>query len=200
MPTTDKRIDAYIAKARPFARPILEHLRAIVHETCPECEETLKWSMPHFMYQGMFAGMAAFKEHCTFGFWHGALIVGKDGKPQEAMGSFGRITSLDDLPPKRVIAGYVKQAMKLNEQGVKRVPAKAKDGPKPPIKVPPYFTAALGKDRKAKAAFAAFSPSHRREYLEWITEAKTDATRDKRMAQALAWIAEGKGRNWKYQK
>jgi uncharacterized protein YdeI (YjbR/CyaY-like superfamily) len=192
----DKRVDAYIARSRDFAKPILTHLREVIHESCPEVEETLKWSVPHFDYKGPFAGMAAFKEHCTFGFWKGALIV-QDSGSTAAMGQFGRIEKVSDLPPKAMLRKYIKAAMELNETGVK-APRAVKS--RPEIPVPAYFTAALARNKKAKAAFEAFSPSHRREYLEWITEAKTEATRDKRLATAIEWMSEGKPRNWKYQR
>jgi uncharacterized protein YdeI (YjbR/CyaY-like superfamily) len=191
----DKRIDAYIAKSADFAKPVLRHLRDLIHETCPDVEETVKWSMPHFDYQGPLAGMAAFKEHCTFGFWKGSLIV-QDSGSTAAMGQFGRITNVADLPPKTVLKRYIRQAMKLNESGVKAQRVTKK---KPDIPVPDDFASALSRNSKAKAAFEAFSPSHRREYLEWITEAKTEATREKRMRTAIEWMSEGKSRNWKYQ-
>jgi uncharacterized protein YdeI (YjbR/CyaY-like superfamily) len=192
----DPRIDAYIAKAAPFAKPILMHLRKLVHAGCPDVEETVKWRNPSFSYKGLLCGMAAFKEHCAFGFWKHALVVGDEGE-REAMGSFGRITSLDDLPPDRTIIGYVKKAAELNDAGVKV--ARVSKTPKAPIRVPADVSAALKKNAQARRHFEAFSPSHRREYLEWITEAKTDATRQKRLVTAIDWIAEGKGRNWKYE-
>jgi len=198
----DPRVDAYIAKAQPFAKPILTHIRKVVHAACPDVVETVKWSHPHFDYKGIFCGMSSFKEHAAFGFWKGALL--KDLVPamplpqEEAMGQFGRIKSLADLPNEKLLTKIVIAAAKLNDENVK-VP-KPKPKPKPPIKVPPYFSAALKRNKKAAAAFEAFPPSHRREYLEWITEAKTQETRDRRMAQAIEWIGEGKGRNWKYEK
>lgn len=198
MGTRDPRVDAYIARSAEFARPILTHLREIVHSACPDVEETLKWNAPHFMHHGMLAGMAAFKAHCAFGFWKGSLITGGDGGMEtRAMGQFGRITSVDDLPPKRVVAGYVKQAMRLNEEGVK-TPTRRKGPPRPDLATPDELTAALQKHPKARAAFDAFSPSHRREYVEWIAEAKTDETRKRRLASAIEWMSEGKARNWKY--
>jgi len=200
MGTRDPRIDAYIEKSADFARPILAHLREVVHSACPEVEETVKWGMPHFQYQGMLCGMASFKAHCTFGFWKGKLIVDRGGESAEqAMGQFGRITSVAGLPPKRVLAGYVKEAMRLNEEGVKtprRAPAKTKR----PAVVPDDLAAALRRNSKATAAFDAFSPSHRREYVEWITEAKREETRARRIATAVEWLAEGKSRNWKYER
>jgi uncharacterized protein YdeI (YjbR/CyaY-like superfamily) len=197
MASRDPRIDVYIAKARPFAQPILKHLRKAVHAGCPDVEETVKWSMPAFSYKGPMAGMAAFKAHCTFTFWKGSLI---EGVPNAAgaMGQFGRIASVEDLPSERTLVKLVKAAAKLNDAGVK-APRAAKAA-KAPVRVPPDLTAALAKNRRAQAAFDAFSPSHRREYVEWITEAKTAATRERRLATALAWIAEGKSRNWKYQR
>jgi uncharacterized protein YdeI (YjbR/CyaY-like superfamily) len=195
MGTRDDRVDAYIAKAAEFARPILEHLRELVHVTCPEVEETLKWSRPHFEYKGMLCGMSAFKEHCAFGFWKGSLIVGD--QPKESMGQFGRITSLADLPSKKVLAGHIKEAMKLNESGTK-APSRAR--PKAPreLIVPDDLTAALASNPAARATFECFSTSNKREYVEWITEARTEATRTRRLATAVEWMAEGKPRNWKY--
>ena len=199
MGTRDKRVDAYIAKSGDFAKPILEHLRGVVHETCPEVEETMKWSFPHFMYRGMLCSMAAFKEHCAFGFWKGSLIVEQEGeKAREAMGQFGRITKLSDLPPKKTLAGYIRNAMALNDSGTKVAPRPKRA--KKDIAPPADFTAALAKNKKAHATFEGFSPSQRREYLEWITEAKREETRRQRIDQAIAWMAEGKPRNWKYMK
>lgn len=190
----DARIDAYIAKSADFAKPILKHLRGLVHEGCPGVEETIKWSMPHFdCAGGPLAGMAAFQAHCAFGFWKGSLIV-PGGK--EAMGQFGRITSLADLPKDRVLLGYVRKAARLNEEGVK-VPRPVKH-PKKPIPMPADLAAALKKNAKARATFEGFSPSHKRDYLEWITEAKAEATRKKRLSTAIEWMSEGKPRNWKY--
>ena len=198
MGTRDARVDAYIAKSADFARPILAHLREVVHAACPDAEETMKWSFPHFQYKGLLCSMAAFKEHCAFGFWKGSLIVGKgDGEAEKAMGQFGRIARLSDLPSRKVLTGYVKEAMKLNDEGVK-VPSRSK--PKTPgeVVVPDDLAAALKKNRKAGAAFDGFSPSHKREYIQWITEAKTEATRTRRLETAVEWMAEGKPRNWKY--
>ena len=195
----DPRVDAYIAKSADFAKPILTHIRAVVHEGCPEVEETLKWGMPHFDYKGMMCGMAAFKQHCTFGFWKGSLVLGGDKKDVDGMGQFGRIQKVSDLPPKKTLIGCIRKAKQLNDDGV-AAPHLANRRKKPEIAMPTYFSAALKKNRKAQAAFDAFSPSHRREYLEWITEAKTEATREKRMETALEWIADGKSRNWKYQR
>ena len=201
MPSPDPRVDAYIAEQADFARPILTHIRAVVHAVCPEVEETLKWGMPHFRYRGMLGGMAAFKQHATFGFWKGALVaeamgVKGSGKSDEAMGDFGRITSVRDLPPKRELVRWVKAAMKLNEEGVKRTP-RARTARKP-LPVPDDLARELRKSAKARATWEGFPPSHRREYIEWITEAKRPETRAKRLATTLEWLAEGKDRNWKY--
>jgi uncharacterized protein YdeI (YjbR/CyaY-like superfamily) len=197
--TRDPRIDAYIAKSPEFARPILTHLREVVHAACPDVEETMKWSRPHFLYKGLLCGMSAFKEHCAFGFWMGSLVVGKgDGETNEAAGQFGRITKLSDLPSKKVLTGYIKKAMELNEAGVKS-PARSKEkAPKPEPVAPDDLAAALDRNPAARAAFDKFSPSHKREYIEWITEAKTAATRTRRIETAIEWMAEGKPRNWKY--
>lgn len=195
MGTKDPRIDAYIAKSADFAKPILKHLRVLVHEGCPEVEEAIKWGSPHFDYKGMMCGMAAFKAHCSFGFWNGALQI-----PEKAgaMGHFGRLTSLSDLPKDKVIVAYVQEAARLNDAGVKRRPLRRTE-PRRNIPMPRDLSTALKKNAKARATFASFSPSHKREYLEWITEAKTDATRTKRLETALDWMAAGKPRHWKYQ-
>jgi uncharacterized protein YdeI (YjbR/CyaY-like superfamily) len=199
MPTTDPRIDEYIANAADFAQPILSHLRALIHEACPEVEETMKWSMPHFVYHGNMAHMAAFKQHCAFGFWKAELLLSEaDDKGKEAMGQFGRITSVRDLPAKKTLAGYVKRAMALNAEGVK-VPSRAKAKAPRPLTVPDYFVTALEASPDAHQHFEAFSTSAKREYVDWLEEAKTEATRLRRMDQAIEWIAEGKQRNWKYQ-
>lgn len=196
MGTRDPRVDAYIAKSADFARPIMTELRDRVHAACPEVEEEMKWSFPHFMYKGMLCSMAAFKQHAAFGFWKGALVVGSAGK-REAMGHLGRITAVSDLPSKKVFAGYIRKAAELNDAGVKV--ARAKPAAPKPVRVPADLAAALKTNVSAQKAFAAFPPSHKRDYIEWITEAKTAETRTKRLAQAIAWIAEGKSRNWKYE-
>ncbi|MFL5577048.1 MAG: YdeI/OmpD-associated family protein [Gemmatimonadaceae bacterium] len=197
MGTRDPRVDAYVDRSADFAKPILTHFREVVHAACPDVEETMKWSFPHFMYEGMLCSMASFKQHCAFGFWKGALVVG-DGSA-DAMGQFGRVTSIAELPPKRVIAGYVKQAMRLNEEGVKKTPARPR-ARKPELAVPDDLVAALKKNRTAQATFEGFPPSHRREYVEWLTEARSEETRKRRLATTIEWLAEGKQRNWKYMK
>jgi uncharacterized protein YdeI (YjbR/CyaY-like superfamily) len=190
----DPRIDAYIAKAAPFAKPILNEIRQRVHAACPEVEETMKWSAPHFDYKGMMCGMSSFKEHCAFGFWKSPLILGAD-TARDAAGQFGRLTKVSDLPSKKVFTEYIRKAMALNDAGITL--ERPKRAPRT-LEIPDYFTAAVRKNKKAWAAFEAFSPSHRREYVEWIAEAKTDTTRARRLAQAIEWMAEGKSRNWKY--
>ena len=202
MPERDPRVDAYIEKADPFARPILRHIRQVVHQACPGVQETMKWSFPHFEYHGLLCSMAAFKQHCAFGFWKGAQVIsGTSGPKTDAMGQFGRITSVEDLPNARTLASYVKHAATLNAEGVKEPKRDVEErAPRRPVKVPADFAAALLRNRKAAAAFQAFSPSHRREYVEWIVEAKRDETRRRRIATAIEWIAEGKGRNWRYER
>jgi uncharacterized protein YdeI (YjbR/CyaY-like superfamily) len=193
----DSRIDGYIAQAAPFARPILKHLRKVVHAGCPQIEETIKWSRPHFDFKGPVCGMAAFKEHCVFGFWKQALIFpGDETKMEAVMGHFGSIKSLDDLPNEKTLAGYVRKAAELNEKGVKLPPRPR--APKKAIAVPPDLSAALAKNKKAQQAFENFSPSHRREYVEWITGAKREETRTRRLQTAIEWMAEGKVHNWRY--
>ena len=196
-------VDAYIAKSADFAKPILNHVRALVHAACPEVEETLKWQFPCFEHQGILCNLAAFKQHCAFGFWKGALILGRKqgaGENQEkAMGHFGRITSLADLPSDKVLLGYLREAVRLNETGAK-VPGRSRPKKSEPVVVPPLVLAALKKNKKAFAAFQKFPPSHQLEYIEWITGAKQEETRQRRLATALVRMAEGKSRNWKYKK
>jgi len=198
MGTKNARVDAYIAKSADFAKPILTHLRDIVHAACPEVEETMKWSFPHFMYKGMLCAMASFKEHCSFGFWKSSLVLeGASSETEEGMGNFGRITKLSELPSKKILSGSIKKAMKLNEDGVKKA---APPKPKTPRKlvVPDDLEKALQGNAAARATFEKFSPSHQREYVEWITEAKTEGTRTRRLQTAIEWMVEGKPRNWKY--
>ena len=196
--TRDPRIDAYIERAAPFARPILAHARALVHQACPQVEETIKWGMPTFVHAGgILCGMAAFKQHASFGFWKHALVVG-EGEPRDGMGSYGKMLSLDDFPAKKIVLAHIRKAMKLNEDGVK-MPAARKAASKLPPEMPEDLVAALNKDTAAKATFDAFPPSCRREYIEWIVEAKREETRAKRLAQTVEWLAEGKRRNWKYE-
>ena len=191
------RVDAYIEKSAPFARPILEHLRDVVHTAVPEVTEEIKWSMPAFTYKGMMCGMAAFKEHCALNFWKHSLVVGGP-RPDDAMGSFGRITSLADLPPDEELIRYVREAKRLNDEGVKPVKRAKPAAEKKELDTPDDLIAALETNPAAMEHFEAFSPSKRKDYVEWITEAKTDATRRKRLETAIEWIAEGKSRNWKY--
>jgi uncharacterized protein YdeI (YjbR/CyaY-like superfamily) len=192
------RIDAYIAGAAAYAQPILRHLRALVRRACPEATETIKWGMPFFEYHGLLCNMAAFKAHCAFGFHHQGMdaVLAKTGyQSAEAMGNLGRITSLDDLPAEAVLRRYIQQAAQLNASGApRRLTAK----PRPAPKVPAELTAALKTNAAAAANFAQLAPSHRREYIEWITEAKRPETRAKRLATTVEWVAKGKARNWKY--
>jgi len=195
MPAKDKRVDAYIDQAPDFAKPILTRIRETVHEACPECEETLKWGHPSFMYHGIMCGMASFKSYCAFHFWKGSLIVA-DAKGDQAWGQLGKLSKVSDLPPKKVLTGYIKKAMELNELGTK--PPKRAPKPKKDLVMPEPFMAAITKSKKALATYQGFSPSHQREYVEWITDAKGEDTRARRIAQAVEWMAEGKPRNWKY--
>ncbi|TVQ57818.1 MAG: hypothetical protein EA377_00575 [Phycisphaerales bacterium] len=207
MGTKDPRVDEYIDQnAADFAKPILKKLRTLVHKGCPEVEETIKWGMPSFEYKGPFIGMAAFKQHCAFGFWKAAILFAdqKDaGDKQFTWGAPGRepiparITSMDDLPTDAKILALIKKAKKLNDDGVK-IPKE--ETAKNPIPLPKDFENALKKTKGAKANFEKFAPSHKREYISWITEAKREETREKRITTAVEWIAEGKSRNWKYQK
>ena len=190
------RVDEYIAKAPAFAKPILVEIRERVHAACPDVEETIKWRQPSFEYKGLMCGMAAFKEHCVFGYWKAPLVLGAAAEGANAMGYRDKITSVADLPSKSAFRAHVRKAMELNEAGITvERPVKER---KPEIVVPADFAAAVNKNKKARATFDTFSPSHRREYIEWVTEAKTDATRATRLQQTVEWLAEGKPRNWKY--
>jgi uncharacterized protein YdeI (YjbR/CyaY-like superfamily) len=195
------QFDKYISKAAPFARPILEKIRRCFHEACSEIEEKIKWGHPHFAYKGPVGGMAAFKQHVGYGFWKGALLRDSHHLFDETgnMSMMGtKVSDVSELPSEKVLVAYIRDAVALNEQGIKKPAAKKK--PKKEIEVPDYFLKALKKNKKALATFEAFSSSHRREYLEWLTEAKQEATRQKRLATAIEWLAEGKPRNWKYMK
>lgn len=197
MPRKDPRVDRYVKKASPFARPILKHLRKIVHIGCPDVEETIKWQCPSFEYKGLMCGMAAFNQHCAFGFWKAELLFDGDRPAdREAMGNFGKITSLRDLPRDATLISYVKRAAKLNESGIKSPRVKPKK--KPPPKVPSYFRAALKKNAKAGSTFENLSPSQQRDYVEWLTEAKRAETCDQRLKMSMLWLSQGKPRNWKY--
>jgi uncharacterized protein YdeI (YjbR/CyaY-like superfamily) len=201
MPSRDPRIDEYISAAAHFARPIMKHLRKLVHQASPEIEETMKWGFPHFDYKGILCSMAAFKNHCRFNFWKASLM--KDPKnimsqmENASMGGFDKITSLTDLPSDKVFLDYMREAISLNEEGVK-VAAKAKAPLKKSLSIPEDLSSALSKNKTAKTTFEAFSPSHKNEYIAWIEEAKTEATREKRILTAIEWIEEGKSRHWKY--
>jgi len=207
MPKTDKRVDAYINKSAEFAKPILKHIRKLVHAAVPDVEETMKWSFPHFDYNGsMMCSMAAFKEHASFGFWKYQLLKDTKGylqerssKGGEGMGNLGRITSMKGLPPDSVILDLIAQAKRLNDEGIK-LPPRPKSHTRKELIVPEYFLKSLRKDKKALATFESFSYSHTKEYIEWITEAKTDETRSRRITTAIEWLSEGKPRNWKYMK
>lgn len=200
MAATDKRIDAYIAKSGLFARPILEHLRAIVHQACPDSVETLKWNAPHFTHGGkILAGMAAFKQHVAFLVPMLDTSNGQTDKRDRAMGHYGRITTLSDLPSKRTLTAQLKHAAKAIDAGEKS-PRSQRTTPKPALPMPDDFAKAISGSAAAKRHFAAFTPAKQREYIEWITEAKREATRAQRITQAVQWITEGKPRYWKYQK
>lgn len=202
MSSRDPRIDAYIARSADFAQPILVHLRALVHEVCPNVEETLKWGFPHLVHAGgILCSMAAFKQHAAFGFWKGDLIedTATASGDRSAMGQFGRLQSVADLPEKCVLTGFIRKAMQLNEEGVKR-PASKRDPASKEIAMPDELAGALARSPEAARHFKKFAPSQQREYQEWIAEAKQPATRERRLAQAIEWLADGKRRNWKYMK
>jgi len=202
MKNTSPEVDAYIAKSAAFARPILTKLRKMFHQACPNVVETMKWSFPHFDYKGMMGSMAAFKQHVSFGFWKGKLL----DDPHQLFTGVGnatsmnalRLTDIADLPADKILLDYIRRAVALNEEAVKA--PRSKKRPKPPLEVPDYILGALKKNKKAHATFEGFSPSHKREYVEWIVEAKQEETRMQRLTTAIEWMAEGKPRNWKYMK
>jgi len=201
----DARVDAYIEKAAPFAQPILKHIRQVIHAASPLITENIKWGMPFFEYKGPVCQIAAFKAHCAFGFWRASRLddpghLLNTGEESSA-GSFGRINTMADLPAVAVLTEFVLQAIKLNETGekgtmrnaTKKAPAEKKE-----LVMPDYFEALLNQNPKAKETFEKFSPSHKKEYLEWVIDAKTDATREKRLQTTMEWLTEGKMRMWKY--
>ena len=195
--TRDPRIDAYIEKAAPFSQPILTHIRERVHAAAPEAQETLKWSMPSFTIDGkILIGMAAFKQHAALNFWRGQELRGADASG-DAMGQFGRLTSLDDLPPDDELDALIREAAALARTAP--APRKLKHEPKPPAELHPEFAAALKANPKAAQVLDGFPRSAQREYLDWISEAKQDSTRAKRISDAVEWLSEGKRRHWKYE-
>lgn len=201
MGSRDPRVDVYIAKSAPFARPVLTYIRDAVHAGCPDVEEGIKWSFPHFMRKGILCSMASFKAHCAFGFWKRSLLdVGTRGaKTSEAMGQFGRITSIADLPGEKALKTLVRQAAVLNEKGV-TVPRPVRSAGKPAPATPADLLTALKASAKARAAYDDLSASHKREYLEWISSAKRDETRQRRIEAAVLMMADGKSLNWKYER
>jgi len=198
----DNRVDAYIEKSPEFARPILEYLRKLVHETAPHVTETMKWSTPFFDYKGVVCAMAAFKQHCSFGFWKASLLYDPQkilSLADQAAGSFGRLSNIDDLPPKEVLVEFIHQAIALNEDNkVKPAPTKKAPAERVELVIPDYFIKFLEAHPQAWLNLNQFSYSQKKEYIEWITEAKTEATRLKRMETAAEWLTEGKSRHWKY--
>lgn len=201
MSSPDPRIDAYINKSAPFAQPVLRHIRRLVHKACPEVEETVKWGFPHFDYKGVMISMAAFKAHCTLNVWKAALIPGiapvEEG--DSAMGQFGRITNVSDLPDDETLLGYFREAKRLNDENIK-LPQKPKESAPKELVVPECLVEALKENPLAAETWDKFAYSHRKEYVNWINEAKTEATRDKRLATTIEWLAEGKTQMWKYSK
>lgn len=200
----DKQIDIYIANAQPFAQPILTHLRKLIHATCPDVEEGTKWGMPHFGYKGMMCSMAAFKQHAVFGFWKAAIMNDPHKifiqRGETAMGHLGQLKDLSDLPSDKILIQYIKEAKRLNDENIKLPPRnKSSEKTKKELVVPDYLLNVLKKNKAAYKTFKDFSYSHKKEYIEWITEAKTEETKNKRIATTLEWLEEGKGKNWKYE-
>jgi len=196
------KVDEYIRKSADFAQPVLRHLRDLIHKACPGVEEKIKWGFPHFDYKGTYVSMAAFREHCAFSFWKASLIADTYGllgqKEEKAMGHFGRIRSLADLPPDKVLLEYLLQAKKMNEEGKKISQKKPSEKEKAELQIPEDLLAALKMNKNAFGMFEKFPYSHRKEYIFWINEARTAETRSKRIATTVEWTSEGKDRNWKY--
>lgn len=196
----DPRVDVYFAKAQEFAQPVLGHIRSLMHEHCPNVQEAIKWGFPAFTYnRTIIATMAAFKGHASAGFWYGKMVMGDTDHQAPGMGSFGRLTSVADLPSDEALAAMIAKSMALVDAGVKPPHYATKSPPKPEAEVPSALSAALSVDAVAQAVWGAFAPGQRREYCEWIADAKRDETRAKRVAEAVGWIAAGKKRNWKYE-
>lgn len=198
-----KEIDAFIQKSAEFAQPILIHLRKLIHDNCPDAVEKIKWGMPHFEYKAeTLCYMSAFKKHCAFGFYKASLmkdpILMQQAQAETAMGNLGRITSLKDLPSDNKMKTWIREAMSLTDKGIKLPPRKKTDASG--IEVPEDFQNLLQKNKTAKANFEKMPPSHKKEYISWITEAKTAPTREKRILTSLEWLSENKSRNWKYEK
>ena len=192
MPHTDPRVDAYIARSAGFARPVLKRIRKLVHSVCPDVTETIKWSAPFYEHNGILLATPAFKQHCAIVFWKGRLIFGKGDQRKKLR----RLTSFADLPDNKTLTAYVKQAVALNDAGVRTPRRKPQTRKK--LAVPDYFQSALKKNKKALITFGNFSPSCQREYVEWISEARRVKTRAQRLKTAIQWLAVGKPRNWKY--
>ena len=202
MAAKDPKVDSYIEKSAPFAQPILKHLRKLIHKACPGVEEAIKWSFPNFDYHGaILCSMAAFKQHCAFGFWKASIMKDPEGilqiKDRNAMGHLDKITSIKDLPSEKILIAYIQEAARLNEEKIK-LPPRKKTVTQKELVVPEELLKALRKNKKAKTTFESFSSSNKKEYIEWVAEAKTDDTRNKRIATAVEWMADGKIRNWKY--
>jgi uncharacterized protein YdeI (YjbR/CyaY-like superfamily) len=198
------KVDAYIAKAQPFAQPILTHIRELAHKACPDVDEEIKWSMPFFVLGGVILGhMAAFKQHCAIGFWGPEMhsILREDGLlSEDGMGSLGKVASVKDLPSDKNLLNYYRQAAGFVASGQRtKSIERPRKASKPAPEIPAELAAALKKNKAAAKVFAGFSASCQREYSDWIAEAKRPETKEKRVAQAIEWIVEGKQRNWKYQ-
>lgn len=196
------KVDAYIAKSADFARPILKKMRKLFHKGCPSIQETIKWGWPHYEHKGIVGSTAAFKRHVSFWFWKGTSMSDPKGILKRVGRSSmcaAKVTALSDLPPEKVLLAYIREAVRLNEEKERKPRRRAKKVPRR-VAVPKDLQAALDRNKRARATFESFPPSHRREYVEWITEAKREETRHKRLRTAIRWMAEGKSRNWRYSK
>ena len=201
MADDSKRVDEYIKNAPDFARPIMEKIRKAFHKGCPECEEAIKWGCPYFMYKGMLGGMASFKGHVSMGFWRSKEMDDPEklfdtGTGAKASMCNAHFHNLKEVPTQKILAEYVKRAAKLQDT---EAPKKKATKKKISTRIPADLAELFKKHKKAKTVFEGFAPSHKRDYIEWITEAKRDATRQKRLKTTIEWLSEGKQRHWKYQ-
>jgi uncharacterized protein YdeI (YjbR/CyaY-like superfamily) len=195
----DPRVDDYIAKSPAYAQPIMKHIRGLIHQAVPNIVEVIKWAHPHFEYKGPAFSIGAFKEHLGLNFWKSKLMDDPEGlfKYDGSAGSMGKIKSLADLPEDDILMAYFMLAADLNEQGVKATTPKTAPEKKQLI-IPDDLIAAFKNDTTAMQHFEQFNYSAKKEYVDWLAEAKTTETRQKRLKTIMEWVAEGKTRYWKY--
>lgn len=193
-----KSVDNYIAKAPEFARPICEALRKLIHKAAPELRETIKWSSPCFEGRGLICGLGAFQKHVRLFFFKGAQVPDPDGVfadgEDNASGRSAKFFSLEEIPVKK-LERLIRAAAQLDAEGKVKPPPRAR---RPELPMPKEFAATLKRSPKARTYFETLSPSCRREYVEWISAAKRDETRERRLAEAIEMLSEGRRRNEPY--